>query len=86
MMTDMSIFSSFNMIDIINLTTRITKYTGVQILDSMPWAELEMLKDVTDAMIKEENEETAKQEAKAKAQAAAARSRHMPSKPRMPHR
>lgn len=86
LMTDMSVFSSFNMIDIINLTTRITKYTGVQISDSMPWAELEMLKDVTDAMIKEENEENAKQEAKAKAQAAAARSRHTSSRPKMPHR
>jgi hypothetical protein len=79
----MSIFNSFNLMDIINLTTRITKYTNVQISDDMSWAELEMLQEVTNAMIKEENDENAKQEAKAKAKAASMKSSHMP---RNPHR
>jgi len=81
--TDMAIFNSFNLMDIINLTTRITKYTNVHISDDMSWAELEMMQEVTNAMIKEENDEAAKQEAKAKAKAAAMKSSHMP---RAPHR
>lgn len=87
MMTDMSIFNSFNLMDIINLTTRITKYTTVQISDDMMWAELEMLQEVTNKMIKEENDETAKQEAKAKAKAASARAAgRTPRTPHIPHR
>jgi hypothetical protein len=80
--TDMSIFNSFSLMEILNLTTRITKYTNVQISDDMSWAELEMLQEVTNNMIKEENDEAAKQEAKAKAKAASARASHTPHVPR----
>ena len=48
----------------------------------MSWAELEILQEVTNKMIKEENDETAKQEAKAKAKAAAMKSSHTPRAPR----
>ena len=80
--TDMSIFNSFSLMEILNLTTRITKYTNVQISDDMSWAELEMLQEVTNNMIKEENDEAAKQEAKAKAKAASMKSSHTPRAPR----
>lgn len=80
--TDMSIFNSFSLMEILNLTTRITKYTNVQISDDMSWAELEMLQEVTNNMIKEENDEAAKQEAKAKAKAASAKTSHTPHVPR----
>lgn len=74
--TDDGLFNAMNIRDIINVILRVTKYVGCFIPDSTPWPELEMIQDVTNAMIKEENEEMQKQEAKSRAQAASMQSKY----------
>lgn len=75
-LTEDSLFAAHELKDIIRMTTLITKHTNVQIPDYMPWPELEILHDITDDIIKEENEENAKAEAKAKAKASSQAAAH----------
>lgn len=77
MISESALFGQINMRDIISLSMKITKYLTYQISDDTPWPEFEMIAELTNVMIKEENEEMAKQEsaAKAKAQAAQAQAR-----------
>lgn len=79
-MADSAIFRQVDMRDIINLTLRITKYIGCYIPDSMPWPELEMTQDITNAINKEENDEMEKQEQKSRAQAAAMQAKYSSQK------
>lgn len=72
--SESSLFGQINMRDIISLSMKITKYLTYQIGDDTPWPEFEMIAELTNAMIKEENEEMQKQEAAAKAKAQAAQS------------
>lgn len=74
--TDDGLFGQMNMRDIINLILRVTKYVGCYIPDTTPWPELEMIQEVTNKMVKEENEEMQKQEQKSRAQAAAMQSKY----------
>lgn len=74
--TDDALFGQMNIRDIINLILRVTKYVGCYIPDSTPWPELEMIQDVTNAMVKEENEEMQKEQAKANAKASAIQSKY----------
>ncbi len=74
--TDDGLFGQMNIRNIINVILRVTKYVGCYIPDDTSWPELEMIQDVTNAMVKEENEEMQKQEAKAKAQSAAMQSKY----------
>ena len=69
-------FASHDLHDILKMTTYITKNVGVQIPDTMTWPELETLRDVSDEIVKAENEENAKQESKAKAKAASMAAQH----------
>lgn len=69
-----NLFGQIGIREVISLTAKITKYLTMQIPDTMAWPEFEMLADVTNKMIKDENEEIAKQEAAAKAKASAAKS------------
>lgn len=75
-LTDDGLFGQMNIRNIINVVLRVTKYVGCYIPDTTPWPELEMIQDVTNAMVKEENEEIQKQEAKAKAQQASMQSKY----------
>lgn len=74
LISESSLFGQINMRDIISLSMKITKYLTYQISDDTPWPEFEMIAELTNAMIKEENEEMQKQEAAAKAKAQAAQS------------
>lgn len=72
--SESALFGQINMRDVISLSMKITKYLTYQVSDDTPWPEFEMIAELTNAMIKEENEEMQKQEAAAKAKAQAAQS------------
>lgn len=73
---DEGMFGGIKMYDIIKVIINITKYTTMQISDDEPWMELELQEDIVSKMVKEENDQIAKQEAKARSQM---------HKPSMPH-
>lgn len=64
--SDTGMFGGVKLYDILKIIINITKYTSMQIDENEPWMELEIQEDIVSKMIKEENEEMAKQEAKAK--------------------
>ncbi len=72
LISEQALFGQINIRDVIQLELKITKYLTYQLSDDTPWPEFEMIAELTNVMIKEENEETAKQEAAAKAKAQAA--------------
>lgn len=72
--SESALFGQINMRDILSISMKITKYLTYQIADDTSWPEFEMIAELTNAMIKEENTEMAKQEAAAKAKAQAAQS------------
>ena len=72
LISESALFGQINMRDIISLEMKITKYLTYQISDNTAWPEFEMIAELTNVMIKEENEEMAKQESAAKAKAQAA--------------
>lgn len=64
--SDENMFSHTSIKEILELITRIAKYTHLQITDDWPWMEVEIEQEIVNAMIKAENEETQKEINKAK--------------------
>lgn len=72
---DENMFTHTSIKEILELITRIAKYTNLQITDDWPWMEVEIEQEIVNKMIKDDNAETQKEINKAKSQANA----HTPS-------
>lgn len=79
---DNNLFTSINLMEILEMITRIAKYTNVQITNDWTWVEVEVENAIVDKMMQEENEKNKSEINRAKQQA---HSVNVPSVPSVPH-
>lgn len=82
---DNNLFTPVNIMEILEMMTRICKYTHMQITNDWPWIEVEIENEIVNRMIQEENERNNKELNNAKQRTSGISSTHMPSMPSLPH-
>lgn len=76
---DENMFANVKLFDVLETITRISKYSNIQITNDWTWVEVELEQEVINKMIREEEQQSRKEIAKAKANS------HVPPTPHIPH-